>query len=434
MNTRILIVGTVPYSESATSRAFDSYFHNWPAECLAQIFSNPHIPPKGHCGRLYQITDRALLKKWFSPGSKVGRAFLLPELGEAQAEMPRMTQRLYALGSHKTALTYLLRGLLWRRDFWCTPELEAWLEEFQPQCVFLSFSDDFFIPAIALYVAEKFDIPILSSIGDDYYFNKEGSLSPLYRLYKRRYQALIRRVFAHGGSAIYIDDKIRDKYNAAFGLTGRTVHLASSQPRRSFRPIDRVQPKIRYFGKLRLGRNHTLAAIARALGRIDPQYRVEVYSDEKEEGVLRVLRSCPNVRFCGAVPYGQVQILTADSDVLLLAEGFREQDVDTVRYSLSTKTADAIASGAAVFACGHREAGAMEYCSHTGCVTTCNDSGKLEEALRSLLFDEALQKRQYEAGQALLGRRHRLAFSTREFEKAVKEALDGYRHPDDSKL
>lgn len=418
-------MGTVPYNPAATSRAFDSYFHRWPREKLAQIFSNPNTPPRGHCGRLYQITDRALLRRWFFPGARVGRALRFEELEERKADLSPVTQSLYALGSRKNSLVYLLRGLLWRERFWHTAELDAWLEEFRPECVFLSFSDDFFIPRIALYAAEKFGIPILSSIGDDYYYNKEGSLSPLYRFYKARYRALIRRVFAHGGSAIFIDDKIRDKYNAEFGLNGRTVHLASEQRRREFRPIDTAAPKIRYFGNLRLGRNRTLAAIANALGRIDPGYRVEVWSNETDRSVLRVLTEHPGIRFHGAVPYEEVQRLTAESDILLLAEGFGQRDVDTVRYSLSTKTADAIASGAAVFACGHRETGAMEYCAKSGCVTTCTELSQAEEALRELIFDKALQKRSYDTGTALLTRRHRLEHSTTAFRQAVKEAVYG---------
>lgn len=419
-------MGTVPYNQAATSRAFDSYFHGWPRENLAQIFSNPHIPPKGHCGSLWQITDRELLKRWFHPGTNLGRAFRYEELEEKKAPMSPVTRKLYALGSHKNAVNYLLRGLLWRERFWHTPELDAWLEEFRPQCVFLSFSDDFFIPRIALYAAEKFQIPILSSIGDDYYFSYRWSLSPLYHLYKLRYRRLIRRVFVHGGSAIYIDDKIRDKYNSFFGLTGRTVHLASSQHRRPFRPIDTRSPRICYFGNLRLGRNRTLAAIAGALENLDPAYRVDIYSNEQEESVLRVLKRCPNVRFHGAVPYGEVQRLTAESDILLLAEGFGKRDVDTVRYSLSTKTADAIASGAAVFACGHRETGAMEYCEHSGCVTTCTDLSQLENTLRELIFDEALQKQCYDAAEALLACRHRLEYSTEAFRKTVTEVMDEY--------
>lgn len=424
MTPRVLIVGTVPYRETATSRAFDSYFHGWDRNCLAQIFSNPATPVKGHCAALFQITDQRMLKRWFRPDTKVGKVFRYENLDGCQTEMGAVTKKLYAMGSRKNSLVYLLRGLLWREKFWHTEELDAWLEEFNPQCVFLSFSDDYFIPKIALYAAEKFQIPILSSIGDDYYFNYRFSLNPLYHAYKLSYRALIRRVFRHGGSAIYIDDKIRDKYNAAFGLNGRAVHLASTAARRPFRPIDTQNPKILYCGNLRLGRNHTLNAIAHALGQIDTNYVLDVYSNEADPKYYRMLKQNPNARFHGAVPYSEVQRLTWECDILILAEGFRRKDVDTVRYSLSTKAADAAASGAAVFACGHKDCGAMEYCERTGFATACTDLTQLVPQLKQLLFDPELQKQQYLSGEALLQERHRLEHSTAVFREAVKDVME----------
>lgn len=424
MMPRVLIVGTVPYRETATSRAFDSYFHGWDKACLAQIFSNPDTPIKGHCATLYQITDQRMLHRWFRRDTKTGRVFSYEALDGEKPKLDTVTQTLYRLGSRKNSLVYLLRGILWRERFWHTEELDSWLEAFQPQCVFLSFSDDYFIPEIALYVAKKFQIPILSSIGDDYYFHYHFSLNPLYHLYKLTYRALIRRVFRHSGSAIYIDDKIRDKYNAAFGLKGRTVHLASTVVRRPFRPIDTDAPKILYCGNLRLGRNRTLIAIADALGVIDPRYVLDVYSNESDPRVFSQLEDHPNVRFHGAVPYREVQRLTEECDLLILAEGFGKQDVDTVRYSLSTKTADALASGAAVFACGHREAGAIEYCEKTGFAAVCTDLSQVVPSLKELLENQQLQKQQYLTGEQLLQTRHRLEHSTAVFQETVKDVME----------
>lgn len=420
---RVLIVGTVPYRETATSRAFDSYFHGWDRNCLAQIFSNPDAPIQGHCGTLYQITDQRMLKRWFQPDTKVGKIFRYEDLDGSPSEMGAVTKKLYALGSRKNSLVYLLRGLLWQEKFWHTEELDAWLEEFNPQCVFLSFSDDYFIPQIALYAAKKFNIPILSSIGDDYYFNYRFSLNPLYHIYKLSYRALIRRIFAHGGSAIYIDDKIRDKYNAAFSLNGRSVHLASTAARRPFRPIDIGNPNILYCGNLRLGRNHTLNAIASALGQINGNYVLDVYSNEADPKYYRMLEQNPNARFHGAVPYSKVQQLTSECDILILAEGFGQKDVDTVRYSLSTKAADAAASGASVFACGHKDCGAMEYCERTGFAAICTDFSQLVPQLKHLIFDTKAQKQHYLAGEILLQERHRLEHSTKVFWEAVKDVM-----------
>ena len=46
MHPRVLIVGTVPYNQKSTSRAFDAYFHYWEKENIAQIFSNTKKPCK----------------------------------------------------------------------------------------------------------------------------------------------------------------------------------------------------------------------------------------------------------------------------------------------------------------------------------------------------------------------------------------------------
>ena len=424
MDPKILIVGTTPYHRAAASRAFDSYFHGWDPDCLAQIFSNPNTPAPGHCGTLYQITDRMLLRRWFRRDAETGRVFHAGELTGEPAQLGGTVRRLYRWGSRKNALVYLLRGLLWQEAFWHTPELDRWLEDFQPQCVFLSFSDDFFIPKIALYAAEKFDIPILSSIGDDYYFSYRASLSPLYHLYKLSYRALIRRIFAHKGSAVFIDDKIRDRYNSAFSLNGRTVHLASDQPRRPFRPIDTDAPVIAYFGNLRLGRNRTLNAIGLCLGQIDPRYVLDIYSNERDPAFFRLFGRNPNIRFHGAVPYEEVQRRMGGADILILAEGFGRRDVEAVRYSLSTKVADTLASGAAVFACGHRDSGAMDYCQRIGCVTACTDLSRLTDQLRELIFDPELQKRQYDAAASLLRSRHRLEHSTVTFRQTLKDLID----------
>ena len=201
------------------------------------------------------------------------------EVGDAKVEAA------YKFGRKHTPFTHLLRGVLWRKKFWCTEKLNKWLEEFDPQCVFLAFSDDYFIPEIAMYVAEKFDIPIVSCIGDDYYFNVEKTPNPIYHLYKSTYKRLIDKVLSWPGSAIYISDKIKEKYNSEFKLDGETVYLTSTVPRKEFKLINKEKPVITYFGNIGMGRNNSLNDIGYALGKINPSYKLEVYSNEKDERI-----------------------------------------------------------------------------------------------------------------------------------------------------
>lgn len=429
MKPHVLIVGTVPYNKKSTSRAFEAYFAQWDKPCLAQIFSNPKTPCKGHCESLYQITDQRLVKRWFGKCKEPGKIFHYKELpdewldNELEAEITS-AQKLYKIGRTHRPIVRIGRGVLWSKWAWRTKQLDEWLEKFQPDCVFLSFSDDYFIPEIALYVARKFNIPIVSSIGDDYFFNLESRISPFYWLYKLTYRRLIRKVLAHPGSAIYISDKIRDKYNSTFGLDGDTVYLASELQRKPFVPVNKKAPVISYFGNIGMGRNLSLNEIGTVLGRIDETYRLQVYSNAQDRELYEMLEKNPNVEFRGSIPYSEVLKKTAESDVVVVVEGFRKEDVNLSRYSLSTKAADALASGATILAYGSAECGVIEYLQSTGAAEVCTCGKELETAIRKLLASEDIQRVYYENAVRVTRENHNLERSCAVFENVVMRALE----------
>ncbi len=426
---RLLIVGTVPFNNQSTSRAFDSYFNGWEKDDIAQIFSNAKKPVKGHCGSLFQITDSRMLKRWLGKEIDTGIIFNYTDLDESSGVVEKTEtaglKHIKKYGElNKTALTHLARKLLWRKKFWCTEKLNNWLDDFNPECVFLSFSDDFFIPEIAMYVSDRYNIPIISSIGDDYYFNYKKTINPLYHLYKLSYRKTIRRVFSHKGSAIYIGDKIRDKYNSEFGLNGITVYLTSNIQKRDFRAIDTANPKICYFGNLHLGRNKSLVDIANEISKINPKYSVDVYSGETDSSITDMLVDNPYIVFHGTVPYSEVQKKISESDILLVVEGFEKKDVDISRYSLSTKVADSLSSGVSVFAYGSEECGAIEYLDKMSCAVVCNKKSEIENKLRQLIYDIDFQKQLYDASSKVVINNHRLENSNCLFRKLVEREVE----------
>ncbi len=428
MQNKILIVGTVPYNKRSTSRAFDAYFHNIPKEDCAQIFSNTRTPCKGHCGTLYQITDHRMLKRWFNKKIDTGVIFnyddLLLDWDDNSLELTGKTiNQAYKLGAKHTPTTHLIRKILWRKKYWCTEKLNAWLDDFKPDCVFLSFSDDFFIPQIAYYVAKRYDIPIVSSIGDDYYFNEHFSLSPLYWIYKKSYKRLIRKVLAYKGSAIYISDKIRDKYNAEFNLDGETVYLTSDIKRREFRTINAESPLITYFGNIQMGRNNSLNEIGLVLGEMGINARFEVYSGENDEEYYKILEDNQHITYCGAVPYSEVLKRMSESDITIIVEGFKKSDIDQSRYSLSTKAADALASGVSILTYGSQECGIVEYMQSTNASVVCTERCKLKDCISELIYNKGLQKKMYDNAISITEEHHNLAKSCGTFEGVVEKAI-----------
>lgn len=425
---KLLIVGTVPYNTKSSSRAFEAYFHNWEKENIAQIFSDPKTPVKGHCGTLYQITDYRLLQCWKGKKVETGTIYNyenLPDNNESKiiVDESKSSGKAYKFGAKHSPLTHLLRGILWRKYLWCTDKLNKWLDEFKPEVIFLSFSDDYFISQIAYYVAKRYNIPIVSSIGDDYIFNLHFSLNPVYLLYKLTYRNHIRKVLRHKGSAIYISDKIRDKYNNEFGLNGETVYLTSTTKRKDFSYVNMEDPLITYFGNIRMGRNYSLNDIGLVLGRINQNFKIEVYSGENDPSIYDIFKNNPNVIYGGTIPYEEVQQKMANSDVTVIVEGFKGEDIDWSRYSLSTKAADALACGVTILTYGSQECGIIEYMQSTKASFVCTDKAKLEGVIREMLENKKLQKQYYDQGIVMTREHHNLQKSCEVFESVVARAL-----------
>ncbi len=435
MHSRVLIVGTSPYDRQGPARAFESYFSDWERDNLIQIFTSPIMPKAGHCSKLYQVTDSQMLKRWFSKKNATGVIYKyedLPNIDEvtkinkSDVSNP-FVSKLYAIGKKKTPLTYLLRGILWRKKYWCTPKLVQFVDEFSPECIFLAFSDDYFILKIALHFAKRYDIPIVSCIGDDYYFVNSFYHTPLNYIYKKTYRKLVRTVFEHGGSAAYIGNKIRDKYNSEFNLNGETVYLASEITPHTFRRIDVKNPKILYCGNIRLGRNHSLNEIGKALASISQEYYLDVYSNEKDEIYYKELVENPNINYHEAIPYIQVMDKMSESDILVIVEGFDKADVDITRYSLSTKVADSLATGSSVLAVGSADTGAMDYISSILCTAICTNTDNLVDCIRNLITNEKFQRKNYDVAMKIVEENHRLKKSTKVFERVMSNAISNYK-------
>lgn len=424
---RVLIVQTTPYNENTSSRSLDSYFHYWNKDSVRQIFTRNWMPCKGHCGELYQITDSRILKKWLHKPGLTGRIFRREDLLEqgancVQQESTAISQS-YKIGSKHTPTIELLRGILWRKKYWCTPELIEWLDDYKPEIVFYNFSYNLFLQPIVLFVAERYNIPIVTAIGDDYYFNDKRSVSPAYHLLRYRFKSLCRKIFAHTGSAVYVCDKIKNKYNSEFDLKGETIYFNSEVARKPFSYINETSPRIRYFGNIRLGRNETLCKIADALKSINPMYKLEIYSNESDPAYIETMQKNDAVQYMGAIPYSEVQEKMMSCDIYIAAEGFRPEDINYTRYSLSTKAADGLACGAAVFAVGPEESGLIDYLKKTDAAVVCTDESTIGANLRSLIANKKHQEELYVKSEAVAKRNHSVQESCTKFECMVEKLV-----------
>ena len=196
--------------------------------------------------------------------------------------------------------------------------------------------------------------------------------------------------------------------------------------RKPFAPINKESPKITYCGNIRLGRDRSLIDVARALKRYDPSYRLTVYSNESDPGYIKRMKAESGVDYRGSVPYSKVKSEIEASDVVVIVEGFAAKDVRTVRYSVSTKVADSVASGCFILTYGSGECGAVEQMKRLDCGAVCNSEKELDEALPVIFGDEEYQKRCYDGSKAAQEKYYRAEDNASRFERIVNKAIDEY--------
>ena len=151
---------------------------------------------------------------------------------------------------------------------------------------------------------------------------------------------------------------------------------------------------------------------------------MEVYSGENDEKYYKIFDKNPFIKYCGAVPYSEVVKKMSESDITVIVEGFKNMDIAQSRYSLSTKAADALASGVAILTYGSEECGIVEYMKSTGASVVCTENNKLRDGILLLINDKELQKRQYDNAVKMTEEHHNIVVSCKVFEKVVKEAIE----------
>lgn len=415
---KVLIVGTLPYDPNESSRALDTYFHNWPKEKLRMIFSNSNLPKPGHCSSFFQITDADLIKYRFRKKSTAGRVISNDNLAldedSAKTKKNNKSHHFINVFKKKNVLRFYLRKALWKRKHWFSDKLKEWVEEFGPEIIYICFSDDYFILDISYELSKMLGIPIVVQIGDDYYFKKNNLLM---RHYIKQYKTLFDKIMNTPGFGVYISNKLSTKYNSYFRKQGFPVYLSSD----IISKHNNLKYEYNYFGKTDLGRYKSLAMLGDALKRVDNQFFINVYSSFSNKKIVRFL-SKHNCSCFKPIPYDDVKSKMDSGAFNVVASGFGKKDIEATRYSLSTKIADSLVSSGPIIAIGPKDDGAIDYLKENECAIVLSgstDMNSLKEKLANIDYLNEISKK----ASCVYNKNHDLQLNRSKFEEECRKLV-----------
>ena len=384
---KVLVISHNIFSKSSNmGKTLMSYFKDWDSDDLAQLYVHTEIPTDDICRNYFRITDKEMIKSIFT--RKSGRIFSKGDINstvvQARTDTGK-TAQLYQKARKRTPFIYFARNLWWCLGKWKTKKLLNWIDEFNPDIIFLASGDYAFIYKMALKLAQYKKIPLVVSCMDDYYFHNLNEHRVGGKFVHKSFMRQVKKTMNYASCIYPICDKMSKRYETFFKKPCYTLHTGATieKPLRFTKTNE-----ISYLGNLGYDRYKQLITIGRYLKKIQcenkPEY-IDVYSGETRPEVLKDLTEENGIKFHGMVSAEQVLEITGKSLAVIHTESFDENIQKRVKYSVSTKIADALASGTCLLAYGPKGIASISYLQENDVAYCITSESELEKGLLDLI-------------------------------------------------
>ena len=424
---RVLIIShEVLSGTTGMGRTMDTYFSGWPSDAIAQLYIQSEVPTDPLCGNYFRFTDPDALKSLVQRRRR-GRIF-----GEAdvQPDRPSSVDKgnltgVYNYGRKRTPMIFFARDTMWKLSGWKHSGMVEWAENFRPDVIFFASGDYAFSYEITRFLAKHLNIPYLVCCFDDFYLFNPNKTLFLGEFRQRNFMRTVRETMHGAAGILTLNEMMAEAYGTLFGRPCGVVYAASTM---KDEPDPTDKQGIVYLGDISLGRNEQLCAVADALkecaGKGIPE-AIDVYTAETDPGYLAPLRNHPGIRFHGAVPGDQVAGIIRRAKAVIHTESFDPMTREQVRYSLSTKIPDCLASGTGLLAFGPAEVASMDYLIRNDAAFIASSREELPEILERLFTDDTEYNRIVGNAKALARKNHSPEGTRETVRKALADAAEG---------
>lgn len=386
---KVLIVSHNPMSTyNGMGKTIYTFFSAFEPTELCQFYIFPSYPDVDICQSYYRITDKEVLRSLVSfklPGGKVSADKIG---GEPAVFEDANDEKIYRNKKNKRPFRIMLRDAMWKCSHWYNRRLKQWLKEESPDCIFLAPGGAKFIYDVALKIAKKQKIPIVTYIADEYYF-----VSPdkgiLGKLQLRSLQKKIRKTLMQSAHVVTISREFEELYQKTFGCKTTTIMTGSDYPLLLQPRVNDPVRHISYFGNIAYHRYVSLSEIGQVLDEINDEWGssvlLDIYSAETDEEAMRMFEGVRSVRWHGFVSGEKFKEKFLSADILLHVESFDQRSIDIVKHSVSTKIADVLTVGIPFLAYGPENISSMNHLFRNDCALVATSHKNLKNVLKTAL-------------------------------------------------
>lgn len=400
MSKRVLLISYVALmATTPNGRTMQSLMQGIPAKNLS-LFCSYGFPDNGSCAAAYKVSNHNALRSLMSPSASGGELNLYASV-TAEEAMKADSRK-----GERKAWKYLLKECIWSLGRWKNKKLDAWIQKQKIDCIVCMYGDSAAIQNFAIYVSQKFSIPLIVYTCEDYYFKdynyidfKDHSLA--FRMYHRKSKRATQRLMKQATALIVNSDTLGEQYQTEFNISQiRTVMMASQMKFVNHAAVRKAEDcHITYLGALGSYRNKALMEVAEALHAVNPCLKLDVYGKANDDRITDELKACPYIYYGGFVSYDEVQNLMSTSALILEVINQDTYICKDKKFGFSTKYADCFACGTPFMVYAPKQIIETKFALEHDCAFVADHQSALEETLRAALFDAEKRKKQIESAQ-----------------------------------
>ena len=395
---KILIITRGVWKDSeGTSSTLTNFFKGYDRDKIAEIYIETKQPQTVCCSRFFQISEYSLIKKIFLPKTKTGFDFRNDSEFVTNEEVSNKEARtMNWVRRHRSYLFIWLRELLWSFNGWQTKELRDFIQEFNPDMIWMDGSPRILMNRLHQYVKKVSGKPSTLFLMDDVYtYPRTWNLLEL--LYYKKLRSLVRKNVACSDKVFVASPKMKEEYDKTFNID--SYFIAKGADFSHIKPIGTIPhkgTKMVYLGQVYCGRIFTLMRLVEILKKKNDageSFYLTIYTNNyispKEMEKVQV-EGVSEVR--DVVPYSEISRVMEDNDILLFVETFEEKYKNLARLSFSTKIVDYLSSGKCIFAIGPGEIAPIRYFKDNDIAFVASMPEEIEETINEIIVPESRQE------------------------------------------
>ena len=384
---KVLVVGINAWRTDGTAHTLMDIFSCWDPEKVALVYTRADLPNTMTCKRFFQISESQVIRSVIKPWMKVGRVVENTPNGNT-AEIAAERERYAKAHKKPSAILPLVREVVWKLGRWKTPALKQFVEDFNPDVIFVPIYPTVYMGRIQRYITKFTGKPTVCYLADDNYSYDACSniWQYIHRFWLRKHVGPIAR---NCKEMFVIVDKEKEDTDTRFGTDSVILTKSIDFSGKSYTHRAPNTPlKFVYTGSLIIGRDKTLALVADAINAENKdgvKAELYIYSQTTPNDEVLGHINVGAAHFCGRIGRDEVLKVQQEADVVVFAEALSGKEANAAKLSFSTKITDYISKGKCVLAIGKDYIAPIDYFQRNDAAIIAHSAEEIRQCVKQIV-------------------------------------------------